>query len=65
MPVVLLIFCSFSFLFVCPDVCPEQFFQQQQLKPFLAGVDARTVVFSNYLSGFVEQKCQVASEVNI
>ena len=65
MPVVLLIFCSFTFLFVCPDVCPEQFFQQQQLKPFLAGVDARTVVFSNYLSGFVEQKCQVASEVNI
>ena len=64
MPVVLLIFCSFTFLFVCPDVCPEQFFQQQQLKPFLAGVDARTVV-SNYLSGFVEQKCQVASEVNI
>ena len=65
MLVVLLIFCSFTFLFVCPDVCPEQFFQQQQLKPFLAGVDARTVVFSNYLSGFVEQKCQVASEVNI
>ena len=65
MPVVLLIFCSFTFLFVCPDVCPEQFFQQQQLKPFLAGIDARTVVFSNYLSGFVEQKCQVASEVNI
>ena len=65
MLVVLLIFCSFTFLFVCPDVCPEQFFQQQQLKPFLAGVDARTVVFSNYLSGFVKQKCQVASEVNI
>ena len=65
MPVVLLIFCSFIFLFVCPDVFPEQFFQQQQLKPFLAGVDARTVVFSNYLSGFVEQKCQVANEVNI
>ena len=64
MPVVLLISCLFTFLPVCPDVCPEQFFQQQQLKPFLAGVDARTVDFFDYLSGFVEQKCQVASEVN-
>ena len=35
MPVNLLISCLFTFLPVCPDVCPEQVFQQQQLKPFL------------------------------
>ena len=31
-------------IFACMS-CPEQFFQQRQLKPFLAGVDARTVMW--------------------